>query len=157
MLPKFENLQENFKINCNDLQEKDIPNLSYLLNILSPKKFQDKKLNFEDFNYWKKIMNNSYVFTVRDTATNSEDLVGMITLVPMYQPFGFFGSVQDVVVSDKYRGKGLGDALINQLLYEAKKLRIEGLNLTCSREHLHQWYQKLGFEEYSTTYFKKSL
>ncbi|MFA6296636.1 MAG: GNAT family N-acetyltransferase [Patescibacteria group bacterium] len=61
-----------------------------------------------------------------------------------------YGLLEDVFVSENQRGKGTGTKLVQAVIEEAKKRKCYKLIATSrkSREQVHQWYLKLGFEDY---------
>ena len=63
------------------------------------------------------------------------------------EPYGF---IEDVFVDESQRGQGIGNKLLEQIITEAKKRGCYKLIGTSrkSRDKVHSWYRKLGFEEY---------
>lgn len=61
-----------------------------------------------------------------------------------------FGLMEDVFVSEEFRGKGLGTLIINKLIQTAKENNCYKLIGTSrfSRERVHQWYLNFGFHEH---------
>lgn len=61
-----------------------------------------------------------------------------------------FGLMEDVFVVEKFRGKGVGTALIRKLIQLARNKECYKLIATSrsQRQQLHQFYQKLGFTDY---------
>jgi GNAT superfamily N-acetyltransferase len=68
---------------------------------------------------------------------------------------GLVGIVEDVVVLDLYRGKGIGTALMEQVLTLAKQKRLGSIYLTSSdsRVAAHKMYEKAGFKIIDTNFF----
>jgi len=66
--------------------------------------------------------------------------------------------VENLHVEERFRGRGLGERLMQKLEYEARQLGCGELRLTsrADRQTARKLYAKLGFEETSTA-FKKSL
>ena len=63
---------------------------------------------------------------------------------------GPYGLLEDVFVDQTYRGQGLGNELLNEVIAEAKAqkcYKLIGTSRT-SRAEVHAWYEKLGFEKY---------
>ena len=66
------------------------------------------------------------------------------------------GFVEDVVVSETYRGQGLGQKIMEILIDEARKNGATQLYLTSRPERVaaHKLYEKLGFKIKKTDVFK---
>lgn len=65
-----------------------------------------------------------------------------------------YGLLEDVFVDDNQRGKGLGTKLVTEIIAEAKARGCYKLIATSrhAREQVHDWYKKLGFEEYGVEF-----
>lgn len=63
------------------------------------------------------------------------------------EPYGY---LEDLFVDESHRGSGLGKRLVQTVIEEAKKLGCYKLIGTSrnSRAEVHEFYKKLGFEEY---------
>jgi len=61
-----------------------------------------------------------------------------------------YGLLADVKVKKNYRGQGIGTNLVKKIIDEAKKKKCLWLLATSrySRPHVHEWYKKIGFEDY---------
>ena len=57
------------------------------------------------------------------------------------------GIIEDVVVKENQRGKGIGKLLVNNLIEKAKKNNCDKIILSSSEKNL-KFYQKLGFQKY---------
>lgn len=57
---------------------------------------------------------------------------------------GISGHIEDIVVSQSYRGKGLGKELINKLIQNAKKEGCYKVTLSCEKSNIG-FYEKIGF------------
>lgn len=79
-------------------------------------------------------------------------IVGMATLLERRQLMGFFGSIEDVVVDEAYRGQGIAERLNQCLIKKAKKLGMKHLELTSNpkRTAAHKLYDKLGYVDRDT-------
>lgn len=69
-----------------------------------------------------------------------------------------YGLVEDIFVEEKYRGRGVGGELLKMIIAEAKARGCYKLiaNSRYTRNEVHQWYLKNGFEDYGKE-FKISL
>ena len=56
------------------------------------------------------------------------------------------GVIEDVVVKEDQRGKGIGKLLVNNLIEKAKKNNCDKIILSSSEKNL-KFYQKLGFQK----------
>lgn len=81
---------------------------------------------------------------------------GMLSLVVISIPTGTKAWVEDVVVDDGARGKGVGKSLMRHALEQAKKLGAKTVDLTSrpSREAANKLYQSLGFETRQTNVYR---
>lgn len=88
--------------------------------------------------------------------TREEEMVGMATLCICTSPVGKKGWIEDVVISEKHRGKGWGKMLIVRLIAEGKQRGINSLNLTSRPERINanKLYQRLGFQMRETNVYK---
>jgi GNAT superfamily N-acetyltransferase len=59
------------------------------------------------------------------------------------------GFVEDVVVDEGCRGKGVGKALMDRIMAEARKLGCEAVSLHSGEQRVgaHEFYRGLGFRE----------
>lgn len=75
-------------------------------------------------------------------------IVGMASIYFRQTLMGKFGIIEDVVVSESYLGKGIGDKLIRALIEEAKKRGVKYIELTCNPRRIaaKKLYQKHGFK-----------
>jgi ribosomal protein S18 acetylase RimI-like enzyme len=83
-------------------------------------------------------------------------IVGSLTLA-MYQiPTGLKAWIDDVVVDDAARGRGIGEALSAAALEEARRRGAKDVSLTSRpfREAANRLYQRLGFEPYETNVYR---
>lgn len=92
-------------------------------------------------------------------ARDGEKIVGMATLITSKTLSGFDGEIDDVVVDEKYRGKGLGEKLMTAVIDQARKLKVKkiGLSSRPSRVAANKLYQKLGFEQKETNVYRMKL
>jgi ribosomal protein S18 acetylase RimI-like enzyme len=83
-------------------------------------------------------------------------IIGMVTLVVYKTPSGARGYVEDVVVDEKYRGKGLGKMLILHTLTISKEMKLEYVGLTSRPEKIaaNNLYQSLGFKKRNTNAYR---
>jgi len=83
-------------------------------------------------------------------------LMGMLSLVVFPIPTGSRAWIEDVVVDEKARGKGIGRLLTLHALEESKKLDVVSVDLTSrpSRVAANHLYQSVGFEKRDTNIYR---
>ncbi|MHB8181285.1 MAG: GNAT family N-acetyltransferase [Acidithiobacillus ferrivorans] len=92
-------------------------------------------------------------------AKNAEVVVGMLTLMIFRIPTGLRGLIEDVVVCESVRRKGIGALLIQSAINIAEAERARTLDLT-SRPERHvanQLYEKLGFSKRDSNVYRMRL
>lgn len=89
-------------------------------------------------------------------ASDDGVVVGTLTLVVFSIPTGLRAYIEDVVVDESARGTGVGKALTNAAVNEARARGVRSIDLTSrpSREAANALYQKLGFERRDTNVFR---
>jgi ribosomal protein S18 acetylase RimI-like enzyme len=85
-------------------------------------------------------------------------ILGSMTLVVFRIPTGVRAWIEDVVVDDAARGKGVGEALNRAALELAERLGARTVDLTSrpSREAANRLYQRLGFVARDTNVYRYS-
>lgn len=98
---------------------------------------------------------NSFIFVARE----NHKILGTLTLVIYHIPTGGRAWIEDVVVSESARGKGVASSLLKYAINTAKENGIERIDLTSRpfRVGANKLYQKLGFEIRETNYYRLSL
>jgi ribosomal protein S18 acetylase RimI-like enzyme len=86
-------------------------------------------------------------------------IVGTLTLVLYRIPTGLKAWIEDVVVDDSARGHGVGAALNEAALSEAKRRGAKAVSLTSrsSREAANRLYQRIGFLKRDTNVYRYDL
>ena len=89
-------------------------------------------------------------------AYQSGAVVGMLTLVLFRIPSGLRGLIEDVVVDEAHRGKGIAAALTHEALARARAAGARTVDLTSrpSREAANRLYQKLGFQKRDSNVYR---
>ncbi len=85
-------------------------------------------------------------------------VVGSLTLVMFRIPTGVRAWIEDVVVDQSVRGRGIGEALGRDALRRAAAAGARTVDLTSrpSREVANRMYRRLGFEERETNVYRWS-
>lgn len=89
-------------------------------------------------------------------AEDANEIVGTLTLVVNKIPTGDKIWIEDVVVDNSVRGKGVGIKLMDFSMTYAKNKRMKSINLTSSPERVaaNTLYQKLGFVKRETNVYR---
>jgi ribosomal protein S18 acetylase RimI-like enzyme len=89
---------------------------------------------------------------IDDTGT----VVGMATLVNFRIPTGRRAWIEDVVVDEGGRGRGIGEALTQAMLDRARELGCRTVDLTSrpSRAAANRLYQRAGFVPRDSTVYR---
>ena len=96
---------------------------------------------------------NSHLYVIREGGR----IVACASLCIFHQPFSTDATIESVVVSSKMRGKGLGRKLMEHLIEEAARMKVDCIHLTSNprREAANALYQKMGFEKKETNCYTK--
>ena len=86
-------------------------------------------------------------------------IVGSLTLAVFRIPTGVRAWIEDVVVDASARGQGVGEALNQAALAQARRLGARTVDLTSrpSREAANRLYQRLGFAARDTNVYRFEL
>jgi ribosomal protein S18 acetylase RimI-like enzyme len=92
-------------------------------------------------------------------ATEGGTTLGSLTLALFRIPTGLRAWIEDVVVDQDARGKGVGEALNLEALRLAAEAGASTVDLTSrpSREAANRLYQRLGFVERETNIYRYEL
>jgi ribosomal protein S18 acetylase RimI-like enzyme len=92
-------------------------------------------------------------------ARDGTQIVGMLTLILVRIPTGLRGHIEDVVVAESHRKKGIGEALTRHAIAVTKISGTRTLDLTSrpSREAANRLYQRLGFKLRDTLVYRYTL
>jgi len=99
------------------------------------------------------------LLAVDPMATGEEAILGSMTLVVFRIPTGLRAWIEDVVVDEAARGRGVGEMLNRAAIERARGEGATTVDLTSrpSREAANRLYQRLGFRERSTNVYRLSL
>jgi len=97
--------------------------------------------------------------TVLFAARSDGEIVGLLTLAVFRIPTALRAWIEDVVVDEGARGKGVGGALNQAALAEAKRRGAKTVDLTSrpSREAANRLYQRIGFVRRDTNVYRYDL
>ena len=96
------------------------------------------------------------LFVARDEGGR---IVGTLTLAVFRIPTGIRAWIEDVVVDDRARGKGVADALVDAAVAKAGDAGAKTVDLTSrpSRESANRLYVRKGFELRTTNVYRRTL
>ena len=89
-------------------------------------------------------------------ATEEEEVIGTLTLVFYHVPSGLKAWIEDVIVDENARGKGVATALLWQALQVARKqgaLKVD-LSSRPHREAANRLYLKMGFKKRDSNMYR---
>ncbi len=97
------------------------------------------------------------LFVVR--RTDNKKIIGMLTLVVFHIPFSRKGLLEDIVVDQEYRGKGIGTKLITAAVNQAREEGVRYLDFTSRPERVaaNRLYKRLGFKKRDTNSYRITL
>jgi ribosomal protein S18 acetylase RimI-like enzyme len=97
------------------------------------------------------------VLVARDRRDGGR-IVGTLTLVVFRIPTGIRAWIEDVVVDESMRGRGVGEALSREAMRRAVERGARTVELTSrpSREAANRLYQRLGFRLRDTNVYRYS-
>ena len=92
-------------------------------------------------------------------ACDGVRVVGIATLIVLHKMYVISSNVEDIVVDEKYRGQGIGKALMNKIVERARVHNAERVEFTSnpSRASAIVMYQKLGFKKRDTNVYRFEL
>jgi ribosomal protein S18 acetylase RimI-like enzyme len=94
--------------------------------------------------------------TVLFVARDGEKVVGSLTLALFRIPTGLRAWIEDVVVDESARGRGVGAALNEAAIDHARSVGARTVDLTSrpSRQAANRLYRRLGFVERETNVYR---
>jgi ribosomal protein S18 acetylase RimI-like enzyme len=104
---------------------------------------------------FRKIISSegTHFFVAEDEKRN---ISGILSAVVYHIPTGTKFWIEDVVVDEEFRGKGIGKALMLHAMAFAKEMGAKSVDLTSrpSRIAANKLYQELGFELRETNVYR---
>lgn len=97
--------------------------------------------------------------TILFMAREDGRLVGSLSLATFRVPTGIRAWIEDVVVDEHMRGRGIGEALTRAALAKAKEMGVHTVDLTSrpSRESANRLYQRVGFQLRQTNLYRFTI
>lgn len=132
------------------LSQKDAAQLQNLIAQLDPSAHFDAKALQQSLRRGETIL---FVLRRRSRIAASAALVRFTT------PAGSHCRIEDVIVDEKLRGKGLGRKLMAKILTTLREMRVGGIELTSrpSRIAANALYKSLGFTLHKTNVYKYDI
>jgi ribosomal protein S18 acetylase RimI-like enzyme len=89
----------------------------------------------------------------------SAPIIGAATLSLLRTPTGIHARLEDVIVDETVRGKGVGEALTREIVRLAKEAGADFIALTSNprREAANRLYQRVGFTKWETNVYRMDL
>lgn len=99
---------------------------------------------------------NSTLLVARE---GSGPILGSLVLVTFKTPTAVRAWIEDVVVDEAARGKGVGERLVNAAIDRARLANAKSVDLTSrpNREAANRLYQRLGFELRESNLYRFTL
>lgn len=118
-----------------------------IFEILDQLSFTKDTITFSEFENWiDTLPSNQHIFILEN---DFREIIGMGTIVvesKIIHSFGKVGHIEDIIISEKYRGKGFGRFLVKNLVNIAKEeFNVYKVILNCSEMNL-PFYKKCGLD-----------
>jgi ribosomal protein S18 acetylase RimI-like enzyme len=129
--------------------------LDALTRLLPQLKISSPRLTRDDV---AALVSSDSVTLLTARADASAPILGMLTLIVYRVPTGVRARIEDVVVDESARGRGVAVELVQRALNVARAKGADGVALTSNprREAANKLYQKVGFKRWETNvYFYK--
>lgn len=146
--------QAHHKVKIQELRRATPKSLKEINNLLPQLSKSPNRLTLSFLNSIVRDKNTCLV-----VAKEDDQIVGMATLILTITPNGKRAKIEDVVVDDKYRGKGIGEKLSKRLIAIAKSKRVRRVELTTSQRRIaaHRLYEKVGFKKVDSDVYRISF
>lgn len=127
-----------------------------VIRLLSQITVDAQELTDEHFQY---LVNDQSTHLYVAKRVEDDAIVAMATLIVYRIPYKMKAQLEDVVVDEAVRGKGIGKYMLNYVIERAKEFGVKSLNLTSSprKDIANKMYMSLGFEKRETNAYRKNL
>lgn len=114
----------------------------------------DPSAKINEMSLYKAIL-DGYISKIKEDG----ELIGMGWIFPRRTLLRKQAVVEDMIVNEKYRGRGLGEKILLDLINWAKKQKIEVIELTTNSKRVaaNSLYQKIGFKLHPTNHYLLNL
>ena len=139
-------------IKATEINEEIVVAFKTLISQLSPNLEPPSKQNLEEIINSK----NSILFLAKN---ENDEIIGTLTLLINRIPSGQKVIIEDVVIDNKFRGKGIGKELTQFAIDYAVKRGIKEIDLTSNPTRIagNKLYQKLGFVKRKTNVYRLTI
>ena len=139
-------------------EEKDLLPLLSVLQQLKPKNKDYPVGDLEKLKGILRDINNDKNYYLKVCEVDGKIAGTATLLVQMDLAHGGkpYGHIENVVTDQAYRGKGIGQLLVENLITEAKNSGCYKVILDCSRD-ITGFYSKMGFEERGSVEMRLNL
>ncbi len=99
---------------------------------------------------------NCYCIVIEDDGK----VVGFGALILHHVPTrGLIARLEDIIVGETFRGKGIGCKIVEHLIEHAKHTGAKSIDLTSNPQRItaHKLYESLGFAKRDTSVYRKEL
>ena len=105
------------------------------------------------------VKSESSTLLIARYPDESGEIAGILSLTVYRVPTGIRSIVEDVIVEENLRGRGIGKALLEYAIVLARKSGANGITLTSNprREAANHLYQSMGFERHQTNVYIYTL
>lgn len=135
-----------------DASQISFSELNFLLQQLNP------DLKATDQLHLQKLFHSNAI-KLFGAFDDHKKLIGILSVALFPIPSGMRCWIEDVVVDQSHRGKGLGKKLMNQAIEYAKANGAEYVELTSrpSRIEANEMYRSMGFEKRETNVYRMKV
>src|SRR5215208_4579387 len=101
---------------------------------------------FEELN--ELVESKASILLIAREPDEGSPVVGLLCLTIYRVPTGLRSIIEDVIVDETMRRRGIGEALVQNAIELAREAGVEAVSLTSNpgREAANQLYQSMGFE-----------
>lgn len=109
--------------------------------------------------HFKYLLSDPHTHLYIAKKQDNGEIVAMATLIVYRIPYKMKAQIEDVVVDEEMRGKGVGKYIMNYTIEKAKEFGVKSLNLTSSprKEIANKMYQSLGFQARDSNVYRLNL
>lgn len=136
------------------LKEANQRDLGIINNLLRQLSEKESPLSRGDL---KEILEQKRFFLF--VAREERKIIGMASMYIVRLASGVDANIDDVVVDEQYRGKGIGRLLMGTLIEKAKKEGAAYIDLTSKPERIaaNELYRSLGFKKRQTNVWRFTI
>ncbi len=136
------------------LRESDMPTINKLLRDIT------KTTPLRTLNDVHELLTHGGILVLAHHLRQQRRIIGMGTLIVAVKlASGRHGIIEDLVVDDSMRRKGIGEGIMEELIAHARRYNLTHLDLTTKPKRIeaNALYTKLGFEPRPTNPYRLML